>query len=521
MRSKHEWNALRLLLDKVNMGKRTVSAKEIENMIDEAEKSLYKETSSEEILNFLEKEALICKSGEGIYSIIVDIAALRKAVLAFGEKEKGAESGHGEPAMALERLLNSEWVVDLSGEEPEEDGQGADPEEQDESVDLDDDGMGTAAVEPLDDFGDEEEGEKAPFVLHTVNDSLADGVSVVQSDGKYYLIPAGLKMDGAEVRIRLDVHGGAYSLSDDGAAFRALEKRVPLSREEIGAQIDLIEERYGVKVAENRLQIEVADRKDLFACTMRLFAAMEFIHGIGGEGACVAFGKADGRIWAAAKEFWAAEPDMGRCTLVMRMKERYQGVKDGENLDDILLYAGAAKLFAEMSDEDYGKRRDLLLGREEDADKETEAQERARARNILRAALTKLHINAEVTVVSADETTMRFEAKDRDGFSLVPLVERGRDLAKHLWIKDGVKFCGDPSSGMINIEVPRAAFKRERVSAVDLVQEKDPRWGKKGALFFALGKNSEGEAVYGDLVQLKHILVGGEVFMGKPRCSTP
>ena len=51
-------------------------------------------------------------------------------------------------------------------------------------------------------------------------------------------------------------------------------------------------------------------------------------------------------------------------------------MKDGENIDDIIIYARAVKEFARMSDEDYEESRDFLLdmGKKQD-DGETDSAE--------------------------------------------------------------------------------------------------------------------------------------------------
>ncbi len=69
--------------------------------------------------------------------------------------------------------------------------------------------------------------------------------------------------------------------------------------------------------------------------------------------------------------------------------------------------------------------------------------------------------------------------------------------------------------GRICIEVPRIISERGKVQAEKLILGANKGWDKTNALCFAIGKNVDGEYIYGDLTRLIHILVGGSSGSGK------
>ena len=411
--------------------------------------------------------------------------------------------------------------------------------------DMDDDDDDDNDDDDDDDDSEDEEGDsndETPPVVYAISQALGDGVSVVESEGEHYLIPEGLEIGETAIRFKILVRDDGVYLSDDELALLSLDKRVSFDDEGIDEQIGFIVDRYGIGVVGDELRIKVESPENTVTCMMQLFAAMERIVTIDEDdiAACIEYEKEDRRIWDATKEFLTADPDMDRGELILRMRERYQSVKDGENIDDIIIYARAVKEFARMSDEDYEESRDFLLdmGKKQDdgetdsaeekedvsaivnedkkpISKEILAQEVEGNADIITETLAGFHINAEVAKVTTGATVMRFELVVPSNVPISAVAKRDAELAMRLGQRDGVRVYADTSSGRICVEVPRIVSDREKVQAVEFIRSENERWDKSGALFFGIGKNVDGEFVYGDIARLKHILIGGSCCSGK------
>ncbi len=237
--------------------------------------------------------------------------------------------------------------------------------DMDDDDDDDDDSDDEAEEESPDDSEDEEgdSDDETPPEVYAISQALDDGVSVVESDGEHYLIPEGLEICGRALRLKILVRDDGVYLSDDAFALLSLNKRASLDDEGIDERIGFIVDRYGIGVVGDELRIKIVSPENTIMCMMQLFAAMERIVTIDEDdiATCIEYDKEDRRIWDAAKELLTADPDMDRGELFLLMRERYQSVKDGENIDDIIIYARAVKEFARMSDDDYAKSREILL----------------------------------------------------------------------------------------------------------------------------------------------------------------
>ena len=125
------------------------------------------------------------------------------------------------------------------------------------------------------------------------------------------------------------------------------------------------------------------------------------------------------------------------------------------------------------------------------------------------------HIEAEVAGVTVGAAVTRFELAVPSNVSAYSVIKRDAELARRLFgYKNGVRVYADPKSGKIFIEVPRAASERETVETDVMVRSADGK-REEGALIFAIGKDVDGEPVYGNLTQLKNVLIGGSCCSGK------
>ena len=299
--------------------------------------------------------------------------------------------------------------------------------DDDDDDDDEDDDDGELEVEPLDgsedgdeDADDEDADDETPPEVQAISQAVGEGVSVSRSDGEYYLVPEGLETEGSEVRFQILTRDDGVYLSDGGLALLSLGNNVSFDSEGIDEQIGCIVDRYDVSVVGDELRIKLVSPEDAVPCMFRLFAAMERIVTINEEDVadCLAYKKAEDKTWDAAKELLVAKPGMGFRELVLGMRERYEGVKDGENIDDILVYAGGVKKFTKMSEEEYQQNRAGLLGakqsqndtpKDEGADRSpAEADAAKPAETDEQEPVNPVYIKALATVIQEGKVSLSF-----------------------------------------------------------------------------------------------------------------
>ena len=218
-----------------------------------------------------------------------------------------------------------------------------------------------------DDEDDDEDGvdlsDELPLEVYALVHDLNDSASVVEEDDMHYLVPHGLTCNGERVRMRISLREDGVYLTDDLITFRSLGDRAPSDDD---ARVVAIAAHCGIAIDGDQLEVKIESPQDTVPRMMQLFAAMERIVALAEEDAiCAEYREEDDRIWEIAREYLAAEPEMDRGALVCRMRERYQSVKDGDDVDEIVLSARGVKEFARMSDENFLKSRKILLGEEE------------------------------------------------------------------------------------------------------------------------------------------------------------
>lgn len=409
-----------------------------------------------------------------------------------------------------------------------------DMEKDDDDDDDQDDGEGGADHDEalLAELG----GDAFSEIYAAALQGMQEGITMVESDGEHYLVPEALEIGGKKVRFKIEIRDDEIDLTDDGFAFRSLRERAPLENREVYEQAASIAERYHVEVDGDELHVNVEYSEDMLTYLMRLYAAIDCIVSIDEEKAavCAEHEAEDGRIWEIVREILTAEPDLDRSELVLRMKERYERVKDGGDFDEIILSARAVKEFSKMSDEDYLLGRDLLSeningqnadtadgeeadsaadGEETDGEKNLPA-ETAETADFINETLAGLHAGAEVSGVSVGAAVARYELSIGDDSSAPSVIKKGRELACRLGQWKGVRMYADRKSGKVFIEVPRSIPERETVETEVMIRNADGK-REEGTLLFAIGKDLDGKPVYGDLTQLNHILIGGMSGSGK------
>lgn len=435
-------------------------------------------------------------------------------------------------ASKADKSADDRFLSDLVGDEiDEEDDPEDDPEEETDEEEF--------AEDESEEDGEDDE---PPPEVYILAQKLEAGTYIEEAGKNYYLVAQGLQIDGETIRFKILVRDEETYLTDNALALLSLAKRVSLSEEEIDERIGFIADRYAIDVVGDELRIKVGSLGDAMAYMMKLFAAMERIMNIDENevAVCVEYGKEESKIWDAAKEFLSADPGMERGELVLRMRERYQSVKDGDNIDDVIIYARAVKEFSRMSDKDYAESRKILLGRgahdaggaEEEKGKEKDvpvgaggANEPAlkivpttdagRAADIIADTLAGFRIDTEITDIAVGTTVMRIKFRIPNNISQSSVLRRDEELAMRLGQKEGVRVYFESESGRICVEVPRAVSERETVKVSELNYDDNERRGRTGTLFFAVGKNMDGRSVFGDISRLNHTLIGGTNRSGK------
>lgn len=327
MKADYEWSALKRLLEKSNTGKKTVTEKEIEEMIDDESDSPFETTKPAEILKDLEEKKFICKRDENVYDIIADVAVLRKAIIEFAERKTGEEIKPEQAPMKLSALLNAEWVaVDSAREEEEtnslcaelgsEDECGGEEEEEDDCEDDEDDGdnellllrrraylearrqeliermrrdMGNDADEDAaegdgenaqPDDGKEEAQADEDDLSGSILCSIREGAEVEKSDETYVVSVPQLDLCDTDAKFELFPRDGKVYLCDQRATFSRLEETVGLN-DEVRSQAERIAKESGAEIIDEKLCVEVLSADRTLPCLFRLYALTERVLHIG------------------------------------------------------------------------------------------------------------------------------------------------------------------------------------------------------------------------------------------------
>lgn len=543
MFTKKEQIAARLILRTVNQGRKVIKADDLVAELQKEDEGAFWGAASEaeKALSKFASENLIVRINEDTYRVLADISAIRKLVL----RESGHEAEEDVAAydLDLEEITGSAWTLTEENPTKQKDDDGEDAESEDKNAYLQArrSELIRRMKSELGDDNDEEtefdeEEDETPPEVYAISQKIDEGNSIIKSEDDYYIVLEGLEMGGSAMRFKILIRDDGVYLSDEGLALLALNDRVSFDAEGIDEQIGFIVDRYHISVVGDDLRIKVDSPEATLSCMMRLYAAIERIITMDEEAiaTCAEHGKEDDAIWDAVNDLLKTDPEQDREAVVSHMKERYRGVKDGENFDDIILFARGVKEFTRMSDEDYLQSRDFLLGRLEaqnagkdgkddvpatagsaHTDTELLSKEAEKAAGIITETLAGFQIDSKVVHVTVGPTVMRFELEVPDRKMRFFVMKRDAELAMRLKQRDGVRVYDDTESGRVCIEVPRGILGREKVRADELVEHESAQWEKKNALMFALGKNMKREFVCGDLTRFRHILIGGADGSGK------
>ena len=138
-----------------------------------------------------------------------------------------------------------------------------------------------------------------------------------------------------------------------------------------------------------------------------------------------------------------------------------------------------------------------------------DVEERGRS---LVQALASFHITSEVVDHKTGPTFTQFAVTLPDNMSVNKLTPLEKDIKRKLKVDKNIRIIPSvPGLDAVGIEVPNA--KTSMVGLRSIINS--PDFSKEGKLYFAIGVNVSGKAIYGDLLKMPHLLVAGSTGSGK------
>ncbi|MBM4304024.1 MAG: hypothetical protein FJ112_06820 [Deltaproteobacteria bacterium] len=126
--------------------------------------------------------------------------------------------------------------------------------------------------------------------------------------------------------------------------------------------------------------------------------------------------------------------------------------------------------------------------------------------------LLSFQITGEITSVSQGPVVTTYEYKPSAGIKLSKIAALQEDLGVVLGTRELRIVAPIPGKTVVGIEVPRP--QSETIALKDCLNEKEFN-DKKFKIPVALGRTTDGNAVFGDLVSMPHLLVAGATGSGK------
>lgn len=126
--------------------------------------------------------------------------------------------------------------------------------------------------------------------------------------------------------------------------------------------------------------------------------------------------------------------------------------------------------------------------------------------------LLSFQITGEITSVSQGPVLTTYEYKPSAGIKLSKIAALQEDLGVVLGTRELRIVAPIPGKTVVGIEVPRPQI--ETIALKDCLNEKDYS-DKKLRIPVALGRTTDGKAVFADLVSMPHLLVAGATGSGK------
>ena len=130
-------------------------------------------------------------------------------------------------------------------------------------------------------------------------------------------------------------------------------------------------------------------------------------------------------------------------------------------------------------------------------------------------ALSSFNITSEVVDHKTGPTFTQFAVTLPDNMSVNKLTPLEKDIKRKLKVEKNIRIIPSvPGLDAVGIEVPNK--KTSMVGLRSIINS--PDFTKEGKLFFAIGVDVSGRAIYGDLLKMPHLLVAGSTGSGKSVC---
>lgn len=158
-------------------------------------------------------------------------------------------------------------------------------------------------------------------------------------------------------------------------------------------------------------------------------------------------------------------------------------------------------------------RLDCLRDYKEEVDSGTDFEEKIMS---VETCLANFGIDAKVVNVVKGPTFSRLELEVPPGISVNKIPQHYNDLAMCLAAESIRIEAPIPKKRFVGIEIPNE--NRGTVGLKPIIDSKEFNNGKSSGLFFALGKDIDGECYVGDITEFPHALVAGASGAGKSVC---
>lgn len=133
----------------------------------------------------------------------------------------------------------------------------------------------------------------------------------------------------------------------------------------------------------------------------------------------------------------------------------------------------------------------------------------------LEHTLLSFGVDARVTNVTKGPTVVRYELTPKEGVKVSNIVNLSDDIALNLAAKSIRIEAPIPGKNAVGIELPNEI--KENVYIKDVISSHDFKYADS-KLAFALGKNTAGDIMLGDVSKMPHVLVAGATGSGKSVC---
>ena len=135
--------------------------------------------------------------------------------------------------------------------------------------------------------------------------------------------------------------------------------------------------------------------------------------------------------------------------------------------------------------------------------------------NLLEEAFQNFHIDVKINNIVIGPSVTRYELTPAPGVKISRITALANDIALYLAAPSVRIEAPIPGKSAVGIEVPNS--ERMGVKIRELLDTPEFK-NNKSSIFFGLGKDINGNNVYGDLAKMPHLLIAGTTGSGKSVC---